>query len=235
MCAAASACDVDLEKLLFGGKGGDPFFKAISQLASYTQSVGQSADDAAVVQERVKTLMNAWIDFDNRYSRKPPEWASGDMQWTEKIKSLTAHIGKLRQSIDVGDSRTVHSLSLELHGRILQLTEASPMVELHRRLLEVSLRFCNVESAVRAKDLVRQKEAVTALASAVRGLAPHVSEKAKLPFQGLLEMIAKVEEAAMTTDEKLRSELKMRAALANDEFRKINRALADTGNSEQKE
>ncbi len=235
LCVAASACDVDLEKLLFGGKGEDPFFKSISQLASFTQSVGQAGDEAGAVQERLKTLMNGWIDFDNRYSRKPPEWASADQKWTEKIKTLTGLIGKLRQYVDAGQTSELHSAVTELHGRILQLVEAMPMPELSRKLLAISGLFCESEEAERLNNAAKMKDVAEQLFAAVTVLEPLLPEAQKKAGRRLLSHVENFKNKCASSSAEVTLELKMVHSIAADDFKKLNQALAGGGDSEKKE
>lgn len=135
------ACDTNLLDLVTGRNPGDDFTRLIVTMASQTQDVGQNISKEDLAKQHLDTLMKSWVEFDNRFSQKPPAWAVNDPEWTSKIKSMADLIGAIKKGMAEKRQPDVHVSVTCLHRRLISLFAAQPLDPLKKRLMRLNELF----------------------------------------------------------------------------------------------
>lgn len=161
------ACDVNLVALLSGESPDAGFATMIVRLASETRSVGKNLNTPEVARTNLVQLMKTWMEFDNRFSQKPPEWARSDVQWAAKLKQMATLIGKISESVqgtEGSKESKVHGLIVALSGELTSLFETMPLSKPRQHLRNVSQKISHLIEMKEQNEFAGFPEAVGALA-----------------------------------------------------------------------
>jgi len=174
LASPLSACDTNLLNLVTGRTPADDFTRLIVTMASQTQDIGQHVSDANVAQQHLDFLMKSWIEFDNRFSRKPPAWAVNDPEWTGKIKSMADLIGAIKKGLAEQKQPDVHVNVTCLHRRLISLFAAQPLDPLKKRLMRLNELFGRLSQTLQGDVAVTPSELVGSISTDLKELPAQI-------------------------------------------------------------
>lgn len=180
LAAPLAACDTNLLELVTGRSPGDDFTRLIVTMASQTQDIGRNLPQPEVAKQHLDALMKSWVDFDNRFSQKPPAWAINDPEWTGKIKSMADLIGGIKKGMNE-PGQPVHIGVTSLHRRLISLFAAQSLDPLKKRLMRLNESFGRLIQTVEQKAPFPPVELVGSISAELKELPPQVPLEAN-PF-----------------------------------------------------
>lgn len=175
-CSTTFACDVNLFTIISGVSKDDSFALGMEKLVQKLRMLGEGYESSDLAGPRLTELMSEWLDFSNKFSMFPPEWARKDKNWQKKFTELASLIGLIRQNL-AGDAEKSHAAMLKFSRKLPQLYELMPMSERARILMEITACFDTLWDSYYEKDKDKLKSAAPQLLELCQQLLPQLEKK----------------------------------------------------------
>lgn len=228
-----NACDTNIISLISGNTASDAFVEKSSKLVELATRIGQNIDSKEKTLLTVKELMKVWIDFDNRFSQFPPEWAKQDKEWKNKLRDLADRIGTINTTAKKDLGKT-HDMVLDFSKKIMLLYEFLPKSNIGQQLWIILASLQKLADANAQKNAQlfdeKLKETVQALVE-LKQILP-ANQKPYLDEFGA--RLKALEELRLENPDEMSFKLKMVLMMADDAYIKMNEKLSasqTTGNN----
>lgn len=223
-----AACDVNLVSIITGENPNDAFSQMIIRLASETRSVGQAVDKPELAKENMTRLMKTWVDFDNRFSQTPPEWAKSDQEWNNKIKSLADEIGKIQRELGSLKEEKMHEQILYLSERIMNLLDAMPMTKEKKVLIGIFRRFVALSEGIELNDAKKFGENLAALNEGFKAFRTGLATESMVVTGDAFFLVDQLQKVFKNASETLQPMVKENFRNAEIAFKGMNEKLLKT-------
>ncbi|MFZ2958673.1 MAG: hypothetical protein WA705_17425 [Candidatus Ozemobacteraceae bacterium] len=219
------SCDVNLVSLITGENPSDAFSLTIIKLASETRALGQAISDPDTAKKNMVTLMKTWVEFDNRFSQTPPEWAKTDSEWNGKIKSVADFIGRINTDLQAGKTEMTHGKVLRLSEQIFHLLDTMPTGERQKCLMRIFRRFVEFAEAFETQDGKKFGEDLHELSADISVLKTLMASGSENLMADLEGQVKQLRELYQLDGASLTMKVKYGYLGAEDCFKKMNENL----------
>ncbi len=230
----AFSCDTSLISLLIGESPDSEFFQELKRISVTNMNFGTNALNSRVPEKDMDILMEAWLEFEQKYRYSPPEWAKKDKEWHTKFSSVAKMIGELRKGIKNNDFNALHQKSLLLSRRLNIFLSGYKEVGYKKHLIIMPLIFEDLISAFEQKDRGKLILASDKLLKTADNIVANVATDTKGifdQFHRYAVSIQKVANAKFEEKELFSWKFKMLLDSLESEYSMMNRKLLRHENS----
>lgn len=195
------ACDDALVMLLTAQNPKSEFSVSIRAFITSLTVLGTSLKNETnpPFTNELKAVMEAWLDFSQRYMAYPPEEAKNDREWMRKMSNVAQLIGRMRRMVAKQEYMGAHDKVLEISSYIgmffegfgvsaekqLFIRASALLVDLQRGILDETYQGA-LELQGQIEAVLREfKEILPKVPSALQDYSEAVAQKDKI-----YEMIA---------------------------------------------
>lgn len=221
----AFACDINLFAIISGSSVENEFATEMNILSEAIHELGTTYKYPEAGLKQLDKLMGLWLKFSARFSQFPPEWASRDTEWHNRIGHLSTIIGKIRANL-IDNSEEAHRFMLKFSRQLPQLYREMPMDELTSILLAFTLCFDRTWDAYYDKELGSFRARITELSHKHSRLEELLNETYQNDLQNLKAQIEKLRRRASQINVFKTITIEMVITSTEDKFIQINEKIS---------
>ena len=187
----AIACDDTLIMLLTAQNPTSQFSQVIRSFSTDLTALGLVLNDGLEDQynEKLSTVMSAWLEFSKNYMNSPPEEARSDRHWTSKMTDTARSIGQIRKLVTAGNNVEAHDKVLELSSRLGTFFEAFGVSSEKQLFIDISANLISLERAAIADKSEEALALTQELKQNFAELRPMVPDIAAVSAEKTLKLI----------------------------------------------
>ena len=197
----AIACDDTLVLLLTAQNPGSEFSRIIRNFNANLTELGLALNtkNEKAIPENLKAVMDAWLDFTQKYSVNPPSEAKNDLNWANKMRKTGQAIGKIRKMIKNQQIVEAHDSVLALSGTIGGFFEAFGVSSEKQLFIKASTNLTQLEQYLLRKDYKQVDSLIIKLKEDLANFKAYLPENEKSSFARTQKLLAEIGENTSDT------------------------------------